>query len=211
MITIDVDLSMSKRIVNKILKRFEVKSIPTNEDVVFLTFDDGPEKGITEFVLEELDEYDFKATFFCRGDNAENHPELFMMLKQKGHSVGNHTFGHFHAYNTSTNNYLNDVERANSLLHTTLFRPPHGSLTLRTWLKLHRKYKIIYWAINSEDSAKEKYDFTHAIDNLKKNTKKGNVILFHFCLKHERETRELLPMYLKWLHEQGYRSKAISF
>ena len=59
-----------KRIINKIIQQFEVKSIPTKEKVIYLTFDDGPEPSILDFVLSELDKYSFKATFFCRGDNA---------------------------------------------------------------------------------------------------------------------------------------------
>ena len=83
-----------KRIINKIIQQFEVKSIPTKEKVVYLTFDDGPEPSILDFVLSELDKYSFKATFFCRGDNAERYPHLLELLQQKGHSIGNHTFSH---------------------------------------------------------------------------------------------------------------------
>lgn len=200
---------MYKKIINKLLKRYQLKNIPTDKKVVYLTFDDGPENSITQYVLDELDMYGFKATFFCRGDNAEKNPQLLDLLRAKGHSIGNHTYSHVHAYDTSTKDYLADVERADGLLHTALLRPPHGCLTLGTWLKLRKKYKLVYWALNSEDSAMELYDYKKAIVNLKTNIQHGDVILFHFCHRHEKETRQLLPEYLAWLREQGYHSDAI--
>lgn len=198
-----------KRIFNKLLRPFEVKSIPSKEKTVFLTFDDGPQPGITEFVLDEMDKYGFKGTFFCRGDNAESNLDLLKALRDKGHSVGNHTYNHIHSFDVKTKDYLDDIEQADSLLNTKLFRPPHGSLTLNAWFKLRKKYRIVFWALNSEDSNLDTFDLQHAITNLRRNTNSGNVVLFHFCHRHEHETRQILPIYLKWLHEQGYNSKAI--
>ena len=80
-------MSLIKRIINHILKRFQYKRIPNNNNAVFLTFDDGPEPGITEFVLDELAKYNFKATFFCRGDNVEKYPELLNRIKKDGHAM----------------------------------------------------------------------------------------------------------------------------
>ena len=200
---------MYKRIINRLLKRYQIKNISTQEKSVYLTFDDGPEEGITEFVIDELDKHGFKATFFCRGDNAEKNPILMSMLREKGHSIGNNTFGHLHAYNFSTQNYLADVEKADRILHTNIFRPPHACLTIQTWLKLRRHYHIIYWAINSGDSNLSKFDYNFSINKLKKNTRNGDVILFHFCHRHENEKRALLPEYLKWLKENGYKGIAI--
>lgn len=199
-----------KRVINRVIKCYEIQTIPVIGKTVFLTFDDGPELGITEFVLENLDDYGFKATFFCRGDNAEKHPELISLLREKGHSIGNHTYNHVHAFDVSAKKYLFDVKKADEVLKTSLFRPPHGSLTLTTWLKLHKRFNVVYWALNSEDSSLEKYNYQHAIKNLKSRTKPGDVVLFHFCKRHENETRELLPMYLKWLKEEGYTSSGIN-
>lgn len=197
-----------KKVINKILRQTEIKVIPSEEKSVFLTFDDGPEPGITEFVLDELDKYNFKATFFCRGDNAEVHPKLMEMIREKGHAIGNHTYGHLHAYNVSTKTYINNVTKADAILHTSLFRPPHGSLTFKTWWKLKNR-RIVFWSLNSEDSTMECFEYEHAIENLKSNTKAGDVVLFHFCHKHERETRQLLPVYLKWLSDNEYQCRIL--
>lgn len=202
---------MIYKIQNYLLRRcFYIKQFNIDvKKVIWLTFDDGPEDGITEFVLNELEKYNYRATFFCRGDNAEKHPELMGMLKEKGHSIGNHTYSHLHAYKTKSKEYVADVEKAGKVLGSLiLFRPPHGSLTFCSWWKLRHK-KILYWALNSEDSSMEKFNFQHVIDKLKEKTHNGDVVLFHFCHRHEKETRTLLPAYLAWLHEQGYQSKAI--
>jgi peptidoglycan/xylan/chitin deacetylase (PgdA/CDA1 family) len=202
-------MMMYHKIINKLLRTFEVRRIPTKEKTVFLTFDDGPETEITEFILELLDDYGYKGTFFCRGDNAEIHPELLALLRERGHSIGNHTYSHIHSYGASAKIYSDDVKKANNVLHATLFRPPHGSLTFCAWLKLCKRYRIVCWSINSGDSDLEKFDYQKQMNNLKKNTKPGDIVLFHFCHRHETETKLLLPDYLKWLNEQGYNSKSI--
>ena len=198
-----------KRIINKLIQQVEIRTIPTKEKVVYLTFDDGPEKGILDFVLDQLDKYNYKATFFCRGDRAEANPQLLELLRQKGHSIANHSYGHPNAFHVSADKYVADIEKADSILHTPLFRPPYGSLTLRTWLKIHKKYRIVYWSLNSEDSELERYHHLQALGKLKAKTKQGDVVLFHFCQRHEKETRLLLPEYLAWLHENNYKSTSI--
>ena len=204
-------ISYIGRAQNLFLKKiFYVSHLYSEDKIVYLTFDDGPEHGITEFILNELNCYGFKGTFFCRGDNAERHPELLTLLQEQGHIVGNHTYSHNHAYYENARAYYMDVERANKVLNTQLFRPPHGSLTIISWLLLHRKYKIIYWSLNSGDSDLEAFDYNRSLDNLKSKTKKGDIILFHFCHRHENETKKLLPVYLKWLYENNYRCEIIN-
>lgn len=202
-------MSLIKRIINHILKRFQYKRIPNNNNAVFLTFDDGPEPGITEFVLDELAKYKFKATFFCRGDNAEKYPELLDRIKKDGHAIGNHTYSHINSFNCSIKEYCADVDKADRVLNTPLFRPPHGSHTLLTFLRLKKRYKSYFWALNSDDSAMNRFDYYKSIDMLKNHTKVGDIVLFHFCHKHEKETRILLPEYLKWLFDNGYKSNAL--
>lgn len=197
-----------KRLINMFLHLFETMSVKTNEKEVFLTFDDGPDEGITSFVLNELQKYNFKATFFCKGENAERHPELLKEIVCLGHSVGNHSYSHLHGFHTDTSAYVDDIENANTILQSKLFRPPYGALKLSQFLRLFRKYNIIYWSLISTDAYLEEFNFEKAMKALEK-TKSGDIILFHFCKLHEKETRKLLPSYLKWLHENGYKSKAL--
>lgn len=97
-------------------------------DRVYLTFDDGPTPGVTEWIVDQLARYDAKATFFCLGKNAEQHPHLFRMLVDGGHRIGNHTYSHQKGWRMSLERYLEDVDFANGLLQTDLFRPPYGRI-----------------------------------------------------------------------------------
>ena len=72
---------------------------------VFLTFDDGPTPGITEWILATLDKYDAKATFFVLGKNVEMYPDLFRRIVDAGHKVGNHTYSHQKGWGMSLERY----------------------------------------------------------------------------------------------------------
>lgn len=195
--------------INKFLMNYgAVKHIKTNSNNIYLTFDDGPEPDITQFVLNELDKYGFKATFFCKGENAEKYPELLRIILKSGHALGNHTYAHKNAYRINTDSYLADVEKADRFLHTHLFRPPYGCLKFPAYFHLHKKYKIIYWSVGSGDSQKETFELEKNLSHLK-NTKAGDIVLFHFSKENKNGTQTLLPIYLKWLKEQGFISSII--
>ena len=197
-----------KKAVNYFLRRTWVSRIKTAGKEIFLTFDDGPEPGITEFVLDELKRYHFKATFFCKGSAVKKYPELYRRILAEGHAVGNHTWSHIPAYLAAGQEYVEDVSRAGRLIPSKLFRPPNGCLTFLIWLALRKKYKIIYWTIGSGDWCKENLNVEKCLQNLTR-TQAGDIILFHFSLDLETGTRQLLPPYLDWLHQNGFYSEAI--
>lgn len=171
---------------------------------VFLTFDDGPESGITEFVLDELAKHNAKATFFCAGKNIEKYPELLERILAEGHSIGSHTYSHINAHRVTCRQYLDDVKRFDEQVNTPLFRPPWGALTLRTFFSLRKKKDVVLWHLSSNDFLLERFNLSHSLEQLKKGTKQGVIVLFHFCHRHENETRQILPLYLDWLDSQGY-------
>ena len=175
------------------------------ENAIYLTFDDGPEPGITEFVLDELAKHKAKATFFCAGKNIEKYPELLRRILAESHSIGSHTYSHINAHRVSCRQYLDDVKRFDEQLNTPLFRPPWGALTLRTFFSLRKKKNIVLWHLSSDDFSQEKFNLSHSLEQLKKGTKQGVIVLFHFCHRHENETRQILPLYLDWLDSQKYQ------
>ena len=143
------------RVQNQLIKNaFYVKSVKTEDSVVFLIFDDGPEEDITDFVLDELRKYGFKATFFCRGENVVKNPDLYKRIVADGHAIGNHTYSHLRAYTTSAKEYADDVRRADEILHTKLFRPPFGSLRFSHLRKLYKHYKQIYYYYQQQNYQK---------------------------------------------------------
>ena len=114
-----------------------------NEKSVYLTFDDGPIPDITPWVLDLLDKYGIKATFFMVGDNVRKHPEEFRMVVERGHRIGNHTFNHIRGFEYLSQNYLANTDKANEYLHTDLFRPPHGHMRWAQYHVLKKKYRIV--------------------------------------------------------------------
>ena len=102
--------------------------IPAKKKCVYLTFDDGPIPEVTPWVLDILDKYGVKATFFCVGDNVRKHPDIYQMVLDRGHRVGNHTFNHIQGIRFWTKNYLANVEKAAEYIKSDLFRPPHGHM-----------------------------------------------------------------------------------
>ena len=118
---------------------------------VFLTFDDGPTPGVTEWILSTLKRYDAKATFFVLGKNAEMYPDLYQRILDEGHKVGNHTYSHQKGWGMSLERYIEDVDLAAGILHTELFRPPYAHVTPSQMRAVGQRYKIIMWNILSRD------------------------------------------------------------
>ena len=194
---------IQKSIMFRIISIFSVKHFPAQEKHVFLTFDDGPEPGITEFVLEELKKYNAKATFFCTGRNYSNYPELIQRIKQEGHSLANHTHTHMNGLNVKSNVYMEDVNQAKELIKSDLFRPPWAALSLAQLFKVKKENRIILWSLSSNDSNPHTNWKSHAL-KMTRSSRNGEIVLLHFCIRHEPNTREILPLYMKLMSENGF-------
>jgi len=97
------------------------KIFEKNGKVAYLTFDDGPSKIVTPQILDILNEYNIKATFFVLGSLAEKSPEILKRSFDEGHKIGNHTYSHIYNYiYKNPNNFLNDIERNNLVLKSIL-------------------------------------------------------------------------------------------
>lgn len=177
-----------------------------HEKVVYLTFDDGPIPEATPFVLDVLDQFQVKATFFMVGDNVRKYPDIFKMVVNRGHRIGNHTYNHVGGFRYKSKNYLNNTEKADNLLHTDLFRPPHGWMK---WLQYHRlknKYRIVMWDLVTRDYSKW-MTAEDVFNNVKRYTRNGSIITFHDSLKSIDKLKTALPQSIQWLKEQGYTFK----
>lgn len=181
-----------------------------DKSAVYLTFDDGPEPGITEFVLDELKKYNAKATFFCKGENCEKHTELLNRIVGEGHTIANHTFSHINGWETPFKEYIANVEKCEKAIGTHIFRPPWGKLTFKQYRHLSNNNKIVLWDIVSGDTELDKFNLNKSLQNLKAKTQKGSIVLFHFCKRHEKETRQILPLYLEFLKQENYATSTIA-
>lgn len=199
-------------IVKKLLPKY-VWSLPTDSKIVYLTFDDGPTPGITEWVLEQLAHFDAKATFFCIGNNIVNHRDIFERTVAAGHAIGNHTFNHMNGWHTDDRVYLANVEACEKeLTHvsTALFRPPYAKLgRAQSKAMFARGYKIIMWDVLSADFdqtiTKEK-----CLENVIGNIRPGSIVIFHDSIKASENLRYALPKTLQFLKDNGFSCEPIA-
>ena len=177
-----------------------------DEKAVYLTFDDGPIPVVTPWVVELLGRYDIKATFFMVGDNVRKHPQEFRQVIEAGHRVGNHTFNHLKGLFTDTPEYLANVEKADALIHSNLFRPPHGMLRRSQYKELSKRYQFVMWDLVTRDYS-NRLCGEDVLTKVKKYVRNGSIITFHDSLRSEDNLRYALPRAIEWLLEQGYEFK----
>lgn len=180
--------------------------IPAEPKCVYLTFDDGPIPEVTPWVLEVLRRYGVQATFFMVGDNVRKHPEVYRMVAEAGHRIGNHTFNHIQGIAFWTRHYLENVEKAASYIPGNLFRPPHGHMRLPQVLWLRQRYRIVMWDVVTRDyNARKTPD--EVLEVVKRYTRNGSIIVFHDSLKAEKNMRQAMPRAIEWLLQEGYTFK----
>ena len=173
---------------------------------VYLTFDDGPIPESTPFILETLARYDVKATFFMVGENVLRYHDLYNDIVNAGHRVGNHTFNHMGSFKHWTLSYAMNTSKANELIHSDLFRPPHGWMRPSVYWWLSRQYKIVMWDLVTRDYSKW-LTGPDVFNNVKRYARNGSIITFHDSLKSIDKLRYALPKSIEWLKEQGYEFK----
>ena len=175
------------------------------EKAVYITFDDGPIPEATPWILDTLDKYQEKATFLMVGDNVAKYPELYDDVKRRGHSVGNHTHNHI-GLRTPTIRYLQNVKKAHELIHSKLFRPPHGWMRRWPYLFIRHKFTIIMWDLVTRDYSKW-LNAEDVITNVKKYARNGSIITFHDSLRSIDKLKTALPECIEWLRNEGYEFK----
>lgn len=182
--------------------------IDTGEKNVYLTFDDGPIPEVTPRVLDILDHYNVKATFFMVGDNVRKYPDIFKMVKDRGHRLGNHTFNHYSGMRHTTRKYIRNIHKANTYIHTDLFRPPHGWLRHAQYHFLKRHYKLVMWDLVTRDYSK-RLNADDVFENVKRYARPGSIITFHDSLRSAHKLWTALPRSIEWLLSEGYSFKTI--
>ena len=197
------------------------------EKAVYLTFDDGPIPEVTPWVIDLLEHYGVKATFFMVGDNISKYPEIFRLVVEKGHRMGNHTFNHIRGFSRkyfTSYSYLENTEKAYDLmreqmkglncsesqLRPLLFRPPHGHMGWAQYITLKRRYRIVMWDLVTRDYSK-KLRGPQVLANVLRYTRNGSIITFHDSLKswQNGNLQYALPRAIEFFMEEGYQMKML--
>jgi peptidoglycan-N-acetylglucosamine deacetylase len=185
--------------------------IPTDEKVLYLSFDDGPHPVATPFVLDELGKYGAKGTFFCIGKNVEAHPLIYRRILMEGHRVGNHTQDHLNGWKVDGAVYLENIREAARRIDTDLFRPPYGrigNLEASVLRAAPFKYSIVMWDVLSGD-----FDAAVSAERCARKVirygRPGSIVVFHDSEKAFGKMKEALPVVMKYFSERGYRFEAI--
>ena len=223
---------------NKLLKKLYPSALwrmDPDEKAIYLTFDDGPIPEVTPWVLDKLDQFDVKATFFMVGDNVRKHPDIFRMVVERGHGIGNHTMHHIKFFDRNSLRYMADVREMEQMANDNLtvsqedenyelfnsqlsifnskklFRPPHGFLNHYQYEKLKwAGYKIVMWDLVTRDYS-YKLRPPQVLSNVLRYTRNGSIITFHDSLRswNRGNLQYALSHALWFFKEEGYQFKLL--
>ena len=175
-----------------------------DKKIIYLTFDDGPTEGITSWILKKLDELGIKATFFCIGKNAEEHPEIVDEIRKNGHSVGIHGYSHVRGLYKREEDFFADIKKSKDIIKSNLFRPSHGRILPSQAKKLRNLgYNVVLWDLITRD-----YDPDLPKEDVlriaKKYSRNGSIVVFHDSTKAEKNMKYAFPKAVKYWLENGY-------
>jgi len=183
--------------------RGAVWRIDKDKKVIYLTFDDGPTPDVTPKVLDILNTYGIKASFFCVGQNVIDFPKIYQDVLSRGHVVGNHTHNHLKGFECSKVDYIANVTEAAKHIDSKLFRPPYGRIKPSQLRALCKDYKVVLWDLITRD-----YNSTLSpefiMNIVRRMSRQGSVVVFHDSVKAEKNLLAVLPQAIEFWQKEGY-------
>lgn len=183
-------------------------NFPNEKEGIFLTFDDGPVPQVTPWVLDQLDQWSAKATFFVTGKNVELYPDLFREILSRGHAVGNHTYSHIQGWRMAHDDYIADVDMADQLIGSRLFRPPYAKISIVQANLLSERYTPVMWSILSRDYNR-RLSRRSCVKNVLPYLAPGEVVVFHDSMKASKNLWYALPRTLEEISGLNLECKPI--
>ena len=177
---------------------------------IYLTFDDGPIPGVTDYILDVLAELDVKATFFCVGENIKKNPGVFKRILDEKHGIGNHTFNHLNGWVVNEVEYLKNIQFCDEVIrhyrgkeHIRLFRPPYGKIRRKTLKMIRDDYKVIMWDVLSYDFSPD-VTAERSFDRISRYTRNGSIIIFHDSHKTFEKLKLIISQYILYFKNKNY-------
>ena len=220
---ISVILALSVILPGAMLRVFASKQVSNeyyfkrnDQNNIALTFDDGPHPKQTYRILDILEKYDIKATFFVVGINAQNYPEPLRAVAERGHEIGNHTFSHRYVKGKDAKAVSEDLDKCKDTIYNicgvtpTVFRAPGGLMDEISVSNadVFIDYDIIYWSIDTLDWAHKSPEEIEkrVLDNIKS----GDIILMHDYIGYNTPTADALERIIPRLIERGFNFVTVS-
>lgn len=194
-----------------------VWEVPTTDKFIAFTFDDGPDGKQTSQILNILEQYQAKATFFVVGDRVNRYPEIVRQELKLGHEVANHSFHHPSFQRLNQSSMTQEIEQTQKAIHQatgyipTLFRPPGGfyNENLINIAKQH-KLQFILWSWHQDTNDWRSPGVEKIVNKVLNNARNGDIILMHDFVSNSSQTSEALKIILPELKKQGYSFVTVS-
>ena len=159
-----------------------ITNVETDDRVVALTFDDGPHPVYTPKLLEILSNHNAKVTFFLVGEAVIKYPEVFHLIAEAGHDIGNHSWSHVNLTKVHSRirrlKFMRKCSKAIAPYSKRLFRPPYGAHNRNVQLdSLILGYKLILWNVSAQDWIVQ--DADDITEKIIRRSAPGNIFLLH--------------------------------
>ncbi|WP_244163235.1 polysaccharide deacetylase family protein [Paenibacillus pectinilyticus] len=195
-----------------------VWEIPTSEKKIALTFDDGPDPADTPLILDLLKQYNAKATFFVIGNKVEKYPDIARREVLEGHEIANHTYSHkYFRKNIPSETIQKEIlDAENAIIQATsvkprLFRPPGGFYNENViHVSKNAGNLVIMWSWHQDTEDWQTPGIYKIVNKVSKNTRNGDIILFHDYVEGKTQTIAALKQILPLLKERGYEFVTVS-
>lgn len=206
-ITILIFINLNQNRINE-ENRIISLSISNNKKLAALTFDDGPSSKTIE-IVDLLNKYKIKATFYLLGERVTYFPDEVMYIVRNKHEIGNHSYSHPDFKKISRSEGLREIEKTQNIIYDLTkiypktFRFPYGSEN--SIIKDNINLSVVFWNIDSEDW---KYmNDNIIINNVISNLNDESIILFHDNNNYKREALEYI---INFMLKNGYKFVTIS-
>jgi peptidoglycan/xylan/chitin deacetylase (PgdA/CDA1 family) len=183
-----------------------------NENIVYLTFDDGPDPRNTLKVIETLVENGVSGTFFFLGEFMNTYPEIVKKAFDAGFSIGLHGYDHTSMRKLTKSELTTSLNKSNDVFYritgsrTAIMRPPYGDVgasEIETILDLN--YRIHLWSLDTLDWHLDTNDI---LSNIQKHIRPGDIILMHSGF-HQTKAATILPRIIEHIQQLGYEMMAL--
>lgn len=185
------------------------KPVDDHKKRVALTFDDGPHPQVTKQILQCLDRYKAKATFFMLGNRVQYYPEIAAEVKAHGHEIGNHTWSHPVLPKLTEAQLMNEFAATEKAIlaatgqESTVFRPPYGATNEAINQKI--PHNVVLWSIDTLDWKHKNAEKLAA--EVQQHMHNNAIILMHDI---HQSTADGLPVILELLSKEGYEFATVS-